>query len=285
MRRMVPFTLLVVTASCLYTRGNIAPKKGGGYEDYPSSVPEEHERRRTRRRHALIAAPIEMVGGVALAALAIYGKSAPSQSSDSVTSNLADAGKQALGRILLASGGLAIATMGLGDAIYGLADPLLGSPIVREGHVVPESEIDTVDPDRGARLGFHVTNSIGTRGVGGDLGVGLAHWATPHVRLRYAAIGTLMTPYDASGVQLGAGGEITAEHAGRRRALGTLPAFSIGTYGGGLWSKIEGASRGIVRGGLFVTHGSEQFRLGSSYVVRDKLPSIDLSIRYELSGD
>ena len=71
-----------------YTRANVDQNRGGDYKDYPSSVAADRERRASRRKWALIASPIEIVGGLGLTALALYAPvKAMSDGDDSVTDN------------------------------------------------------------------------------------------------------------------------------------------------------------------------------------------------------
>ncbi|MDQ3368744.1 MAG: hypothetical protein M3680_25220, partial [Myxococcota bacterium] len=164
-------TIVLLVQGCVYAQGSLQHSQRSGYKNYPSSIEAEHERRKRRRKRALIAAPIEIAAGIALTALALY---APAQASDadSTTDALADAGKEVLGRILVATAGTAIALSGVGDGFLGLVDPAFRSPLVRAGRLVPASEIDALAPLRGPRLALHATSVLGTAGVGVDTGVG-----------------------------------------------------------------------------------------------------------------
>src|SRR5690242_17061886 len=114
-RSIAVFVAVSLLSGCVYMRTSVQPTSPdkGMYENYPTSIEANQERRAKRRKHALLAAPIEVVVGAAIAAAAIYGKSEPSMS-ESPTGALADAGKDLLGRLLLAGLGGAVAVSGVG---------------------------------------------------------------------------------------------------------------------------------------------------------------------------
>jgi hypothetical protein len=277
---------LVVLDGCIYARGNLEITSTG-YKNYPSSLEAEHARRSRRRRNALIAAPLEIVGGLALAALAIYAPSNPADSdSDSPSSAIADAGKELLGRLLLATGGMAIAVSGVGDGVFGALDPLLGSPLVRDGALVPADQIDTVAPSATPWFTIHGTSVIGTDGVGFDMGAGFSHWIGSNVRLRHAASAELTLPFHSADQRLIASAETSIERAFGRERAGLYPRKSIGVYVAGGWAAIEDRPDApVMRGGVaFSSHGYS-YRLGTTYMAGDRRPSVELGMRMEIRTD
>jgi hypothetical protein len=275
---------LVLLDGCIYTRGNLEVTKEG-YKNYPSSIEAEQARRRRRRRNALIAAPLEIVGGLAITALAIYAPSSPSDA-DSTSGALADAGKELLGRLLLATGGMAIAVSGIGDGVLGATDPLFGSPLVRNGRLVPVDEIDTIAPPATPRFAIHSTTMIGTDGIGFDTGFGFSHWIGSNVRLRHAASAELTLPFDTADRRLIASAETSIERAFGRDHAGLYPKRSIGMYVAGGWAAIEDRPDApVLRAGLAFGGRSYSYRLGTTYMAGDRRPSIDLGMRMELRTD
>jgi hypothetical protein len=277
--------LLLALEGCVYSRANLHQGKDG-YKNYPTSIEAEQQRRRTRRKHALIAAPIEIVGGLAITAAALYAKSQPSDAM-SVGGQLSDAGKEVLGRLVAAAAGIALAGSGIGDGILGVIDPAFRSPIVRRGRLIPESEIDAIAPQRGPRFGFHATSVLGSEAVGTDLGFGLAHWVTPNVRLRHSATAEFGLLWGGDrDRRLLVSGETLVERAFGREAAGLYPKRSIGMYLGGGWSFVENATDlPVLRAGLSLGLRWTSIRLGTTYAPGDKLPSIELGTRIELRVD
>jgi hypothetical protein len=286
-RLVAALFLFDLLGGCMYMRHNLDRGKDGTYANYPTTVEREYERRRTRRRHALIAAPIEILAGAAIVWLAFNAKSQPSDA-ETVPGALEDAGKEILGRLVLAAIGGGAVIGGVGDGVLGLVDPLLGSPIVRDGKLVPADEIDALPPLRGPRFGLHATNVLSTDGIGADFGFGLAHWLSPTVRLRHAITGELTLPWGSSDRRFITSGEVLLERAiGGRTGAGLFPRRAIGIYAAGGWAAIEDRSDAIVgRAGLSFTAGTGfSYRLGTTYQRGDRLPSVDLSIRAELRVD
>ncbi len=281
---LIVFDLL---GGCMYMRHNLDRGAGGRYTNYPTSIEAEYERRRIRRKHALIAAPIEILAGVALAALAIYAPAEPSDA-ETVTGTLEDAGKEILARMLLVAIGAGVAASGVGDGVLGLADPLLHSPIVRDGRLVSADEIDTLPPLRQPRLGFHVTNVVSTDGVGADAGFGLAHWVTPTVRLRPAVTLEALLPWRTADRRYLISGELLLERTiGGRTGAGLYPRRAIGIYAGGGWAANEDGPDAVAwRAGASLTlRPGWSYRLGTTWLRGDRRPSVDLSIRGELRVD
>lgn len=274
---------------CLYASRNIDRDPAGGYKNYPASVEAEQARRAHRRKVALIGGPIELVGGAALTALALYAPSAPDDDGDdSVTDNLGDAGKDVLGRLALAMIGSSVAVSGVGDTVLGLTDPAFDSPLVRHGRLVAEDEIDLVAPPAGPRLGFHATDTLSLRATGAEAGLGLGHWLGRHVRVREAIGGGWEIDFgdDRKGLRYTLGGDLTIERASSRRHLGLYPRSAYGVFAGASWTRIDDRDRAVVRGGLTAVFGGSQLRLGAVYVPgRDDVPTIELGIRRELETD
>ena len=205
---------------------------------------------------------------------------------DSVTDNLGDAGKEIAGRILLAGIGTGIAFSGVGDAVLGLTDPLRPSPYVRKGSLVPADQVDHLAPPRGARVDFHVANSLGTHGVGASAGLGLAHWIHERIRLRHSVAGDYRNGFGDRGISRGVSYETNAQFALGRRQGGLLPTKALGLYAGtGVWwtDKVPAP---VAMGGLSLDLAFGQYRLGTTYMIGvDRLPSINLDIRMEIGGD
>lgn len=288
---LVSLVLVVELTGCLYAGGNLEPDRHGGYKNYPASVEAERARRAHRRKIALIGAPIELVGGLALAGLMLY---APSSSSpaddgdDSVTDNLGDGAKEVLTRLVLASAGLSIAASGVGDLVLGATDPAFGSPLVRDGRLIAADQIDRIAPARAPRLGFHVSNNLSLRGVGADVGVGLGHWLGRSVRVREAVTGGWDADFgdDRRELRYALGGDLTVERAFGRRHAGLYPTSALGLYGGASWTRFDARDRAVLRGGLSLLVGKTQLRLGALDVGgRDATPTIELGLRYELETD
>ena len=275
---------LVALEGCMYTRSNLELRKSG-YSNYPTSVEAEYERRKKRRRRALIAAPIEIVAGVALTSLALYAPVKPSES-ETTTGVLKDAGKELLGRFLLASLGAGIAISGVGDGVLGAVDPAFGSPIVRRGKLVAAKEIDLIDPAPGPRFTFHAASVLGSDRIGSEMGFGLAHWVTPNVRFRYAlgAEGTM--PWSSLDRRLLGFAELALDRASSRFHAGLFPRTAFGIYIGGGWAAIEDREdRPALRGGLQLTANGYSYRLGTTFLPNERRPSIDFAMRMELRVD
>jgi hypothetical protein len=277
--------LLTLLDGCVYSTFNLHHGTAG-YKNYPTSIEDEHHRRSSRRTWALLAAPLEIVGGLALSYVALK---APSSPSDAMTvgGQLEDAGKEVLARAILAGIGITIAGSGVGDGILGATDPAFRSPIIRHGKLIPESEIDHIAPPAGPRLAFHGTNVLGSAGVGADLGFGLAHWVTPTIRLRHAASAEVGEDWHADDRRLIVSVETLVERAFGREGAGLYPKKSIGLFFGGGYSISDHAEDlPIMRGGLsFGLSRSISYRLGTSYSPGDRHPSLDLGMRMELRVD
>ncbi|HEY5944374.1 MAG TPA: hypothetical protein VIV40_02740 [Kofleriaceae bacterium] len=277
---------LALAPGCMYMHGNLEQKKDGTYTNYPADVAAEHARRKTRRRNALIAAPLEIVGGAGLTALALFAKSTPmDDGDDSITDNLGDAGKEIAGRILLAGIGGAGMLGGVGDLVFAAADPMHGSPLVRDGELVKADRIDVIEPDRSPWLTVHMTNVIGTHAVGGELGFGFAHWLDSRIRLRHAVSGTFGFAWDRT-TQAGVTAETNVQLAFGRRGGGLYPRNAIGVYGGGGWVWTTARDAPVAIGGISYDMGITTIRLGTRYAAGvDRYPSIDLGTQIEFGSD
>src|SRR6266567_3411755 len=117
---LVIVSLASGASGCIYMRESVQPtsRAKGSYEHYPTTLEANEQRRAKRRKYALIAAPIEVALGALLVAGAVYAKSSPS-TSDTTTGVLADAGKDILGRLLIALIGSSIVVSGVGDGVLG----------------------------------------------------------------------------------------------------------------------------------------------------------------------
>jgi hypothetical protein len=277
--------LLTVLDGCVYSTSNLHQGKAG-YKNYPTSIEAEHHRRSSRRKWALIAAPLEIVAGAAIAYAAVK---APSSGSDAMTvgGQLEDAGKELLARAIIAGIGGALAVSGVGDGILGATDPAFHSPIIRHGKLIPESEIDKIPPPAGPHLGFHTTSVIGSIGPGADLGFGIAHWVTPTIRLRHSASAEGEQSWHGDNRRLVLQGETLVERAFGREAAGLYPKRALGLFVGGGWSMLQhGEDLPTMHGGLsFTQNRSISYRLGTSYSPGDRLPSLDFGMRMELRVD
>lgn len=284
MRCACALIVLGLLDGCIYSRGNLEKTKSG-YTNYPTSVEAEYERRKRRRRRALIAAPLEIIGGLGITALALYAPATPSDAEHPAEA-LADAGKELLGRLLLASAGTGIAISGIGDGVLGLVDPAFKSPLVRDGQLVRASEIDTVDPPASPRFGIHATSVLGTGGVGMDTGVGFAHWIGPRVRLRHAANAELTLPFDTADRRLIVSGETVIERAFGRDHAGLYPRRSLGLYVAAGWAALEDRPDvPVLRGGIAFGTRWQTYRLGTTYMAGDARPSLDFGMRMEIRTD
>jgi hypothetical protein len=187
---------------------------------------------------------------------------------------------------LLAAAGGALAFSGVGDGVLGAIDPLVGSPLVRGGRLVPVDEIDTVDPPTSPRFSIHSTSVIGTGGVGFDSGFGLSHWITSNVRLRHAASAELTLPFGTADRRLIASAETSIERAFGREHAGLFPKQSIGLFVSGGWAAIEDRPDApVLRGGLAFSGRGYSYRLGTTYMAGDRRPSVELGMRMELRTD
>lgn len=207
---------------------------------------------------------------------------------DNPTDALADAGKDVLGRLLIASIGGAIAISGVGDGVLGLTDPINRSALIRDRKLVSAADIDRIAPPRGPRFGLHLSSVLATDGVGTDAGFGFAHWITPTLRLRHALAAELTLPYHSADRRLIASGEILLERAFGREHAGLYPHRAIGLYVGGGWAAIEdGDDAPVARAGLAVNIGRGlTYRLGATVLPGSlRRPAIQLVVRYEVPGD
>lgn len=282
LRILVALTLL---DGCIYSVQNVRHGKSG-YEDYPTTIVGEHHRRSTRRKWALIGSPLEIATGIALGYIAVYANSGPSHAT-TVSGQVSDAGKEALARAFMLGAGLGLVGSGIGDGVLGAIDRAFSSPYVRNGKIVPESQIDTIDPPPGPRLAFHGTSVIGTQGVGADVGFGLAHWITPTIRLRHSASAEADLEWDRDhDRRLAISGETQVEYAYGREGAGLYPKTSLGLFAGGGWSMLQhGKDLPLMRGGLSFGLHSMSIRLGTSYSPGDRRPSFDVGTRIELRVD
>lgn len=284
MRRAAIVLVLLSLQGCIYSLGNLDRTKTG-YKNYPTSIEAEQARRHRRRRNALIAAPLEIVGGLAIAALAIYAPSSPSDA-DTTTGALEDAGKELLGRLLLAALGTGIAISGVGDGALGAIDPAMSSPLVRNGALVPADQIDTIDPPSAPRVGIHVSNMLGTDGIGIDAGVGFAHWIGSTVRLRHSASAELTLPWGSADRRLIASAETQVERAFGREHAGLYPKYSLGLYVAAGWAAIEDRPDvPVLRGGISIGLHGYSYRIGTTYMAGERRPSIELGLRSEIRTD
>lgn len=286
MRRLLAAFVALSLGACIYSRGAIEPAKGG-YKNYPATLAEDQARRHKRRVHALIAAPLELIGGTGLAALALYAPSSSSREpgNDSVTDGLAAAGKELVGRLLLASAGGAIALSGAGDAVLGATDPLFASPVVRDGVLIDADHIDLLPPPRRPFLSIHSSQAISLQGWRSGVGVGVAHWIADAWRMRETIAGELGQGFSPIAPRGFVTGEVEIERAFGRERLGLMPRTAIGLYGGGGYGWAARHDAPLVSGGISFTRHLQQFRLGVSQLVDVKRPTIELGFRYVLPGD
>ncbi|MCE9574147.1 MAG: hypothetical protein K8W52_13455 [Deltaproteobacteria bacterium] len=283
--RLIAAVVALSLGACVYSRGAIG-HNAAGYTNYPATLADEHARRSKRRRHALIAAPIELVGGTAITALALFAPSSPEPGTDdSVTAGLAAAGKELVGRLVLASVGGAIALGGVGDAVLGATDPLFASPVVRDGELIDADHIDLLPPPRAPRLDVHSSQELSLQGWRSGLGVGVAHWISDTLRMREAVTGELGQGFGPLAVRGFVTGEVELERAFRRERLGLYPRTALGIYGGGGYSWAARHDAPLVRGGISFTRHLVQYRLGVSQLVDVRRPTIELAFRYVLPAD
>jgi hypothetical protein len=269
-RSIAVLVAVSLLSGCVYMRTSVQPTSAdkGSYENYPSSLEENQERRAKRRKYALIAAPIEVVVGAAIAAAAIYGKSEPSMS-ESPTGALADAGKDLLGRLLLVGLGSAVAVSGVGDGILGALEPALPDSIVRDGKLVPKEQIDSLTPPRSWRPALEVGNELSARGVGGSIGLGASRWLTPTVRTQLLVVGNGVLGWHSADKRGSVVGEAEIERAFGREYLGLYPHYALGMYAFSGATAIEdrhGENGPIVGGGLSFRMRSLQYGAGVSYI-------------------
>lgn len=276
----------VVLPGCFYAAGSLGHGKSG-YERYPGSVEEEAARRATRRRRALIAAPLELVGGLGLAALALYSPiEASDDGDDSVIDNLGDGAKEIVGRVALASIGLAAAGGGIGDAVLGATDPLVASPLVRGGALVPADQIDLLAPAPGPRLDVHAGQGLSLRAFSADAGLGMFTWLGPRWRLRTAAsfaVGMRFQGEDSR--EAGATADLGLERAFGRTHAGLYPQHSLGLFAGGGYAWGEASDHALVRAGLTTALGLTTLRLGTVWSPDERTPTVEAVLRRELAVD
>jgi len=271
---MVRLLAVLVAASllsgCVYMRQSVQPTTPdkGSYENYPSSLEANAERHAKRRKYALIAAPIEIALGTAIAAAAIYGKSEPSMS-ESPSGAIADAGKDLLGRLLLVLVGGAVVTSGVGDGILGAIEPALPDSMVRNGKLIPKEEIDATPPPTSWRPAFEIGNGISARGVEASLGLGASRWLTPKVRMQLLAVGDGILGWHSSDKRGSVVGQAEIERAFGREYLGLYPKVSLGLYAFSGATAIQdrhGENGPIVGGGLQLRRNTVQMAAGVSYI-------------------
>jgi hypothetical protein len=262
----VAIVLVSLASGCIYMRQSVEPKKGG-YNNYPTSIEANEQRRAKRRKHALIAAPIEIALGTLAVTAAIYGKSAPSDS-DSTTGALADAGKDVLGRLLLASLGGAAIICGVGDGVLGALSPLLPNSIVRNGVLVPASEIDRLPPPTTFRPTFDVGMLVSARGVGEEVSLGASRWITPTVRVNGSVVGEGISAWRSKDLRGSLYGQLEIERAFGREYLGLYPDKALGLYvlSGGSAIQDRDDDGGMIGGGVSARLGYLTYRVGVSFI-------------------
>lgn len=282
MVRSLALSLVVsLLAGCVYMKSSVDLKAHGVYENYPTSLEADRERRAKRRKYALIAAPIEIAIGAALGAAAIYGKSEPSMS-DTTSGALADAGKDVLGRMLLVMAGGALAISGVGDGVLGAVAPLMPNSLVRDGALVPADQIDKLPPPTTIRPTLEDAVQLGARGAGGNLALGVSRWMTPTVRLNGSAVGEFVAPWHTADMRGSLYGQVEIERAFGREYLGVYPRSSIGLYG--IWGGTgqqdrDHASGPIVGGGVSLRLRYATYRAGVTYI-----PGIDTHPMFVFQG-
>jgi hypothetical protein len=286
--------VVVVVVGCAYDKARLV-KRGGVYTNYPDTVDDEAVRRWKRSRNAMLLAPLEVAGGAAMIAAAFYGGSSPRAEESGSATGVGAAAEDLLGRLAIASVGGTLVLAGIGDLVLGAVDLVQPSPLVRDGLLIPPEYIDSIAPQRTPRFVIEMRNVVGSRGIGPDLGFGLAHWLNGRVRLRHGAIGNLRFWFGdrvAGGVTY----EASIERAFGRERAGLYPKRSIGAYAGaGMWWNAERedpmmparVQRGpSIVGGLSVKLRGQRYQVGSRYTPGiDRYPSIDVSVGIELGGD
>jgi hypothetical protein len=286
MRRLMAGMIAIALGGCFYVRGSLDRGKQG-YTNYPATIADEHARRAHRRKMALIAAPLELLGGTAIAALAIYGGSASAPpDNESVLGGLSAAGKELAGRLLMASVGGSIAISGIGDAVLGATDGAFASPLIRDGALIDAAHIDSISPFRSLHLDLHSASVMSTRGVGCAFGFGLPRWISDTVRLRPTVNGEVRVGYAGHDQRGLLTGELELDRAFGREHAGLYPHGAIGAYAGGGWAWGGTGAAPVARGGLAATFGIQQHRLGVSQLIGvERLPSIELAVRIVLRAD
>jgi hypothetical protein len=256
-------------SGCVYMRESVQPtRKGSVYENYPTSLEANQERRAKRRKYALIAAPLEVMLGAGLAAAAIYGKSEPSMS-ESPSGAIADAGKDLLGRLLLVMIGSAVMVSGVGDGVLGVLEPALPDSIVRDGKLVPKETIDSLSPPTTWRPALEVGNSISARGVGGSISLGASRWLTPTVRTQALVVGEGIMGWHSADERGSVVGQLEIERAFGREYLGLYPRYSLGMYAFSGATGIQdrdGENGPILGGGLSMRLRYVSYGAGVSYI-------------------
>ncbi len=319
MRRGLAIALVAVLGSgCVYSLKSLGnePKRAAAGETVtddalPDTVDEERQRRRNRRIWAMAAGPLEMAAGALVTYLALYAPSQPSDA-DSVTEALGDAAKEAAGRALLAGIGMGAITGGIGDLLLGGADWLFPSPFVVTGddgepRMLKLEELYDRPPTPVLQLDPAIASIINLRGAGGDLGLGVAHWPSARLRLRYGVDlgyevamldGGRVDPVDAEGkradLYLGGGPSVRMDLAlGRRSYWGRYPGTAITLRAAGRlawsdhgdrylgWRAAAGLNLGSGKnlGGLALLLGATQLH------GRDRGPVPELSFVYVLRTD
>ena len=318
MRRLPAILLLAALGSgCVYSMKSLGkePKPAAADEAaadpaLPDTVDEELQRRRTRRMWAMAAGPLEIAGGALLTYLALFTPAQPSDA-DSVTEALGDAAEEAAGRAIMGSIGMAAITGGIGDLLLGGADWFFPSPFIVRGadgdrRMLTVAELYDRPPTPVLQLDPAVASIINLRGAGGELGLGVAHWASPRLRLRYGVDlgyeiamldGGRIDPVDAEGQRadlfLGGGPSVRVDIAlGRRHYWGRYPGIAITLLAAGrvAWSdhgdRYLGwrAAAGLNLGGKNLA--GITLLLGASQLHgRDRHPVPELSFVYVLKTD
>jgi hypothetical protein len=257
-----------VLSGCVYMHESVQKKKDG-YENYPTSIEANEARRAKRRKHALIAAPIEIALGTLALTAAIYGKSAPPES-DSTSSGgaIADAGKAFLARLFLASIGGAAILGGVSDGVLGALSPLLPNSIVRNGALVPASEIDRLPPPTTLRPTFEIGMLGSPRGIGEEVSLGASRWLTPTVRVNGSVVGEAITAWSSKDVRGSLYGQLEIERAFGREYLGLYPHRALGLYvlSGGSAIQDRDDDGGMIGGGVSARLGYLTYRVGVTFI-------------------
>jgi hypothetical protein len=311
-RTLAILLVVTLTSGCVYTMKSLGnePKRADDGEvaaptALPTTVEQEQQRRRSRSTWAVVAGPAEIAAGLLLTYLALFAPTQPSDA-DTVTGALGDAAKEAAGRAILASVGMGLVTWGIGDLLLGGADRLLRSPFIVPGddgnpRMLTLDEIYQRPPSPVLQLDPAVATLISTRGMGGVVGLGLAHWPSARLRLRYAAElgyqvaafdGGRIDPVDAEGERadlfLGGGPSVRIDiPLGRRQYWGRYPRFAITAVAAGTVAWSEAGDRYLGwRAGAGLTTGIVSAVLGASQLHgRDRSPVPELTFLYVLRTD
>lgn len=266
-------SLASLATGCLYMQESVQLKhRPDRYENYPTTLEANAERRAKRRTHALIAAPIELAVGTLLLAAAKYapGGSAMSEpSSEPMSYSWTDGfgGGEAVWRVLVGSLGLTAFVSGVGDTVGGLASPLLPNSLERDGKLVDASEIDHMPPPTTLRPTVGMDLLLSVRGFGGDVSFGMSRWLTPSVRLNGNVVGEWVFPFSED-VRGSLYGQVEIERAFGREYLGLYPRHALGIYAFAGPSVVQDhdADGAILGGGLSARLSLFRYRAGISFI-------------------